>query len=86
MPGHPCMGSSLFIAPLEPSPLRWTGIDLGGLGLPDGGTQFGAVQPVGAQGLFILADGTVLVGVDTKVPRRNLSRLKRIPVRSYATS
>jgi hypothetical protein len=80
VPGHPCMGSSLFIAPLEPSPLRWTGIDLGGLGLPDGGTQFGAVQPVGAQGLVIL------VGVDTKVPRRNLSRLKRIPVRSYATS
>ena len=44
---------ALFTAPLEPFPLRWTGIDLGGIGLPDGGTQFEAVQPLG--------DGTVLI-------------------------
>jgi hypothetical protein len=43
----------VFSAPLEPWPLRWHGTDLSSLGLPEGGTQFEAVQPAAA--------GTVLI-------------------------
>ena len=45
-----------------------------------------AGQPDNAEGLVILADGTVLIGLDTKGPRRNLLRLQPIPLRSDATS
>jgi len=46
----------VFTAPLEPWPLRWQGIDLAGLGLPDGGTQFEAIQPVGEHTILVLQE------------------------------
>jgi hypothetical protein len=39
-----------------------------------------AGSPKSAEGLVILDDGTVLVGLDTKLPRRNLLRLKPLPL------
>ena len=39
-----------------------------------------AGKPENPEGLVILADGTVLIGLDTKVPRRNLLRLERLPL------
>ena len=39
-----------------------------------------AGSPDNAEGLVILADGTVLVGLDTKSPRRNLLRLSSLPM------
>lgn len=38
--------------------------------------------PDNAEGLVILADGTPLIGLDTKSPARNLLRLERIPFAS----
>jgi len=46
----------VFTAPLEPWPLRWQGIDLAGLGLPDGGTQFEAIQAVGKHTILVLQE------------------------------
>lgn len=46
----------LFTAPLEPFPLRWEGIDLSGLDLPDGGAQFEAVQSAGENTVLILQE------------------------------
>jgi len=46
----------VFIAPLEPWPLRWQGIDLAGLDLPEGGTQFEALEPVGEQNVLVLQE------------------------------
>ncbi|MEI6254251.1 MAG: hypothetical protein WCP30_15760, partial [Mycobacteriaceae bacterium] len=39
-----------------------------------------AGKPQNPEGLVILADGTVLVGLDTKSPRRNLLRLQPLPL------
>jgi hypothetical protein len=39
-----------------------------------------AGSPENAEGLVILADGTVLVGLDTKSPRRNLLQLSPLPL------
>jgi hypothetical protein len=39
-----------------------------------------AGSPENAEGLVILADGTVLVGLDTKSPRRNLLQLNPLPL------
>ena len=39
-----------------------------------------AGSPENAEGLVILGDGTVLVGLDTKSPRRNLLRLSPVPL------
>ncbi|MGI9123296.1 MAG: hypothetical protein ACR2JM_00885 [Mycobacterium sp.] len=47
---------AIFTAPLEPFPLRWEGIDLSGLNLPEGGTQFEAVQPTGEHTVLILQE------------------------------
>jgi hypothetical protein len=46
----------LFTAPMEPFPLRWEGVDLAGLDLPDAGTQFEAVQPAGEHTVLILQE------------------------------
>ena len=46
----------VFTAPLEPWPLRWQGIDLAGLGLPDGGTQCEAIQAVGERTILVLQE------------------------------
>ena len=45
----------VFTAALQ-WPLRWRGVDLSGLGLPDGGTQFEAVQAVGADAALVLQE------------------------------
>jgi hypothetical protein len=39
-----------------------------------------AGSPENAEGLVILEDGTALVGLDTKSPRRNLLRLSPLPL------
>ena len=39
-----------------------------------------AGSPENAEGLVILDDGTVLVGLDTKSSRRNLLRLNPLPL------
>jgi hypothetical protein len=45
----------VFTAGLQWPPI-WRGIDLGGLGLPDGGTQFEAVEAVGADAALVLQE------------------------------
>lgn len=53
---------------------------------PGGGTVDAAAvwriagSPDNAEGLVILADGTPLVGLDTKAPRKNLLRLDPLPL------
>ena len=37
-------------------------------------------SPENAEGLVIMDDGTALVGLDTKLPRRNLLRLGQLPL------
>jgi len=46
----------VFSAPLQPWPLQWQGIDLAGLELPDGGTQFEAIQPTSAHTVLVLQE------------------------------
>ena len=46
----------VFTAPLEPWPLRWQAIDLAALGIPDGGTQFEAIQAVGEHTILVLQE------------------------------
>jgi hypothetical protein len=59
----------VFTAALEPWPLRWQGIDLGGLGLPDGGTQFEAIQPTGERTVLVLQEQPARVlHIDLSVP------------------
>lgn len=47
---------TVFSAPLGPWPLRWTGTDLAGLALPEGGTQFEALEPVDQTSVLILQE------------------------------
>lgn len=46
----------VFTAALGEWPLRWRGIDLGGLNLPDGGTQFEAIVSTGADTVLVLQE------------------------------
>jgi hypothetical protein len=46
----------LFSAETGVWPLRWTGTDLSGLGLPDRGVQFEAIEPVGRDGALVLQE------------------------------
>ena len=46
----------VFSAPLEPWPPHWHGTDLSVLGLPDGGTQFEAVEPTGEHTVLVLQE------------------------------
>lgn len=46
----------VFSAVLEPWPLRWHGIDLAGLDLPEGGVQFEAVEPAGEHTVLVLQE------------------------------
>jgi uncharacterized protein YjiK len=39
-----------------------------------------AGRPENPEGLVILSDGTPLIGLDTKAPRRNLLRLEKMPL------
>ena len=47
---------SVFAAQLEPWPLRWRGIDLADLNLPDGGTQFEALVATGDHTVLVLQE------------------------------
>lgn len=47
---------ALFSAEKSSWPLRWTGTDLSGLGLPDGGVQFEAIEPLGGDGALVLQE------------------------------
>lgn len=59
----------LFTAPLEPWPLRWRGIDLADLDLPEGGIQFEAIEPTGTQAVLVLQEQPARVlHIDAAVP------------------
>ena len=59
----------VFSAPLQQWPLRWQGIDLAGLELPDGGTQFEAIQPTGEHTVLVLQEQPARVlHIDLSVP------------------
>jgi len=59
----------VFTAPLQPWPLLWQGTDLAGLELPDGGTQFEAIQPTGERTVLVLQEQPARVlHIDLSVP------------------
>ena len=59
----------VFSAPLQPWPLQWQGIDLAGLELPDGGTQFEAIQPTSTHTVLVLQEQPARVlHIDLSVP------------------
>lgn len=59
----------VFTAPLQPWPLDWQAIDLAGLELPDGGTQFEAIQPTGEHTVLVLQEQPARVlHIDLSVP------------------
>jgi len=59
----------VFSAPLQPWPLQWQGIDLAGLDLPDGGTQFEAIQPTSEHTVLVLQEQPARVlHIDLSVP------------------
>ena len=59
----------VFSAPLQSWPLQWRGIDLAGLELPDGGTQFEAIQPTSAHTVLVLQEQPARVlHIDLAVP------------------
>jgi hypothetical protein len=47
---------TIFTAPVEPWPPRWRATDLAALNLPDGGTQFEALEPTGEQTVLVLQE------------------------------
>lgn len=60
---------AVFTAPLTPWPPRWRGTDLGGLKLPEGGSQFEAVVPLDGHTVLILQEQPALVlHVDLAAP------------------
>ncbi len=70
----------VFSATLEPWPLRWHGTDLSSLGLPDGGTQFEAVQPAGAGTVLILQEQPArILHLDLSVPALLSTILLEVP-------
>jgi hypothetical protein len=59
----------VFSAPLQPWPLDWQAIDLAGLELPDGGTQFEAIQPTSEHTVLVLQEQPARVlHIDLSVP------------------
>jgi hypothetical protein len=59
----------VFTTALEPWPMRWQGIDLSSLGLPDDGTQFEAIQPTGEHTVLVLQEQPARVlHIDLAVP------------------
>lgn len=46
----------VFAAPQDQWPMQWRGIDLDGIGLPDGGTQFEAVASAGGDTVLVLQE------------------------------
>ena len=61
---------ALFTAVLEPWPLRWEGIDLANLDLPEGGVQFEAVAATDEQTVLVLQEQPARVlYIDLSGPR-----------------
>ena len=61
---------ALFSAVLEPWPLRWEGIDLANLDLPEGGVQFEAVAATDEQTVLVLQEQPARVlYIDLSGPR-----------------
>jgi hypothetical protein len=59
----------VFSAPLQSWPLDWQAIDLAGLELPDGGTQFEAIQPTSAHTVLVLQEQPArLLHIDLSAP------------------
>lgn len=69
----------VFVAPLEPK-LRWRGIDLSGLNLPDGGTQLEALVPTGGDTVLLLQEQPALaLQVDLATPALLGTLLLEVP-------
>lgn len=61
----------IFRAPLQPWPLAWHGVDLADLGLPEGGTQFEALEPIGPNTVLVLQEQPARVlQLDLAAPSR----------------
>lgn len=59
----------VFSAPLGSWPLHWRGADLSGLSLPEGGTQFEAIEPAGEGAVLVLQEQPArLLYLDLRVP------------------
>lgn len=70
----------VFSAPLQPWPLDWHAIDLAGLELPDGGTQFEAIQPTSAHTVLVLQEQPARVlHIDLSVPALIGTLLLNVP-------
>ena len=70
----------VFSAPIQPWPLRWRGTDLSSLGLPEGGTQFEAVQPAAAGTVLILQEQPArILHLDLSVPELLSTLLLEVP-------
>lgn len=70
----------VFSAPIQPWPLRWHGTDLSSLGLPEGGTQFEAVQPAAAGTVLILQEQPArILHLDLSVPELLSTLLLEVP-------
>lgn len=61
----------VFRAPLQPWPLTWHGTDLADLDLPEGGTQFEALEPTGPSAVLVLQEQPARVlQLDLATPSR----------------
>lgn len=70
----------LFTAPVGQWPLRWRGIDLAGLKLPEGGTQFEALVPTGEHTVLIMQEQPARVlHIDLQTPALLATVLLEVP-------
>lgn len=70
----------VFSAPVQPWPLRWHGTDLSSLGLPEGGTQFEALQPAAAGTVLILQEQPArILHLNLSVPELLSTLLLEVP-------
>lgn len=70
----------LFSAGLSSWPPRWHATDLSGLGLPDGGTQFEALEPAGEHHALVLQEQPArILRLDLAVPALLSTILLKVP-------
>lgn len=70
----------VFSAALDAWPLRWHGTDLAGLDLPEGGTQFEAVQSAGPDSVLVLQEQPArLLHLDLGTPALLATVLLEVP-------
>lgn len=70
----------VFSAALDAWPLRWHGTDLSGLDLPEGGTQFEAVQSAGPDSVLVLQEQPArLLHLDLSTPALLATVLLEVP-------